>query len=105
MSDNPEKSKRTAHVVSHTHWDREWRYPIWETRIMLMDFMDELVELLESGAYPSFLMDGQVAPVLDYLDTRPEMTDRVNRGEFGASSPFLLGMQEFTARVVQREIV
>jgi len=33
------------------------------------------------------------------------MTDRVNRGEFGASSPFLLGMQEFTARVVQREIV
>ena len=71
------RARRTAHVVSHTHWDREWRYPIWETRLMLVDFLDELVEVLESGAYPGFLMDGQVAPILDYLDTRPEMADRV----------------------------
>lgn len=69
--------KRIGHIVSHTHWDREWRYPIWETRLMLMDFVDELVRVLESGAYPGFLMDGQTAPVLDYLEMRPEMTDRV----------------------------
>ncbi|MBN2309473.1 MAG: alpha-mannosidase [Candidatus Hydrogenedentes bacterium] len=71
------KKTRTAHVVSHTHWDYEWRYPIWETRLMLADFMDELVGLLESGAYPGFLLDGQVTPVLDYLGLRPAMTDRV----------------------------
>ncbi|HNT87959.1 MAG TPA: alpha-mannosidase, partial [Candidatus Hydrogenedentes bacterium] len=69
--------RRTAHIVSHTHWDREWRFPIWETRLMLLDFMDELIEVLESGKYPGFLMDGQVAPVLDYLEVRPEMTERV----------------------------
>ncbi|MBP8130297.1 MAG: alpha-mannosidase [Candidatus Hydrogenedentes bacterium] len=69
--------KRTAHIVSHTHWDREWRFPIWETRLMLLDFMDELVEVLESGKYPGFLMDGQVSPVLDYLEVRPEMAGRV----------------------------
>lgn len=68
---------RTAHVVSHTHWDREWRYPIWETRLMLLDFMDELIDVLETGKYPSFLLDGQVSPILDYLEIRPERTERV----------------------------
>jgi len=71
------KSKRIGHVVSHTHWDREWRYPIWETRLMLIEFMDELIEVLESGKYPGFLLDGQVSPVIDYLDVRPEMAPRI----------------------------
>ncbi|HEO70935.1 MAG TPA: alpha-mannosidase, partial [Candidatus Hydrogenedentes bacterium] len=69
--------KRTAHIVSHTHWDREWRYPMWETRLMLIDFLDELIDVLESDKYPSFLLDGQVIPVLDYLEVRPEMRVRV----------------------------
>jgi mannosylglycerate hydrolase len=69
--------KKTAHIVSHTHWDREWRYPIWQTRAMLLDFMDELVELLEKGDYPGFLLDGQVIPAIDYLDMRPEKTEAV----------------------------
>ena len=71
------QKKRIAHIVSHTHWDREWRYPLWETRLMLVDFMDELIEVLESGAYPGFLLDGQVSPVLDYLEVRPEMAPRI----------------------------
>lgn len=71
------------------------------------------IELLQPGSYPGYRLflnqqpdrrwwqwDMAVGVLYD-----PEMTDRVNRGEFGASSPFLLGMQEFTARVVQREIV
>ncbi len=70
-------TSRTGHIVSHTHWDREWRYTIWETRLLLVQFMDELIDVLETGKYPGFLMDGQVIPVLDYLEVRPEMTDRV----------------------------
>ena len=69
--------KQVAHIVSHTHWDREWRYPIWETRLMLVDFMDELIEVLERGEYPGFLLDGQCSPVLDYLEVRPEKRRRV----------------------------
>lgn len=76
---NKKQARRIGHVVSHTHWDREWRYPIWETRLMLMDFMDELIDLLESGKYPGFLLDGQVAPVLDYLEVRPEMRARIEK--------------------------
>jgi len=71
------RKTRVAHIVSHTHWDREWRYPIWETRLLLVDFMDELIAVLESGRYPGFVLDGQVAPVLDYLDVRPEMRERL----------------------------
>lgn len=74
---NRNTKKRTGHVVSHTHWDREWRYTIWETKFMLITFMDELIELLENGIYSGFLMDGQVIPVLDYLEYRPEMKERI----------------------------
>src|SRR3989339_1164616 len=69
--------KRKSHIGSHTHWDREWRYPIWETRLMLIDCMDELIEVLESGKYCSFLMDGQMSPILDYLEIRPEMEEKI----------------------------
>ncbi len=70
----PEKN---AYVISHTHWDREWRYPIWQTTAMLVEFMDELLDLLENGTLKGFLLDGQVRPVLDYLEQRPENSGRV----------------------------
>jgi len=72
-----ESSKKTGHIVSHTHWDREWRYPIWKTRLYLVEFVDELVKLLSDGTYPGFLLDGQVIPILDYIETRPEMKETV----------------------------
>ena len=71
------------------------------------------IELLQPGSYPGYRLFLNRQPDRRWWQWDmaggvlydPEMTDRVNRGEFGASSPFLLGMQEFTARVVQREIV
>ena len=38
--------RKTIHVVSNSHWDREWGYPFEETRLLLLDFMDNLLELL-----------------------------------------------------------
>ena len=71
------------------------------------------IELLQPGSYPGYRLFLNQQPDRRWWQWDmaggvlydPERTDRVNRGEFGASSPFLLGMQEFTARVVQREIV
>ncbi len=71
--------KRTAHLVSHTHWDREWRYPIWTTRFMLVDFIDELLNVLEAGQYAGFLLDGQCSPIIDYLEIRPENRPRIEK--------------------------
>lgn len=70
--------KKEALILPHTHWDREWRYPLWQSRMLLVRFMDELLELLENDPdYTCFLMDGQVIPLLDYLDIRPENQERI----------------------------
>jgi len=70
--------KKTALVVAHTHWDREWRYPIWKTRSLLIEFMDWLIDILENDPeYHSFLMDGQTVCLDDYLQIKPENRDRI----------------------------
>lgn len=70
--------KKTGYVIPHTHWDREWRYPIWENRLYLRDLMEELLDTLEQNpGYQSFLMDGQVVAALDYLEVCPENRERL----------------------------
>lgn len=72
--------KKTAHVIPHSHWDREWRYPIWENRSLLVDFMDELLETLEKKpSYRQFIMDGQSVVLEDYLEVRPEKRELVEK--------------------------
>lgn len=64
---------KKAHVVPHSHWDREWRYPIWQNRSLLVDFIDELLDTLEKDpGYKQFNMDGQSVVFEDYLQVRPE---------------------------------
>lgn len=60
-----------AHVVAHTHWDREWYQPFVRFRQQLIALIDEL---LDDPPPPgeSFLLDGQAVVVEDYLDVRPE---------------------------------
>ena len=67
-----------AYVVTHTHWDREWRYPIWENRQYLIDMIDELLEILDTQPeYSCFLMDGQSVIIEDYLEFKPENREKV----------------------------
>jgi len=71
---------KKAHIVTHTHWDREWRYPIWENRQYLVDMVDELLEILDTQPeYSCFLMDGQSVIIEDYLDMKPENREKVER--------------------------
>jgi len=61
------------HVVSHTHWDREWRYPFQEFRMLLIDMFDSLIQILETNPdYQYFLLDSQTMPLDDYLAIKPE---------------------------------
>ena len=60
----------TIHVVSHTHWDREWYLPLARMRQRLAALVDELLEAPpEEGG---FLLDGQAIILEDYLTVRPE---------------------------------
>ncbi len=68
------------HVISNTHWDREWVYPFQETRLLLLEFMDDLLEVLDKNPeFHSFLLDSQTIAVEDYLKLRPEREEQVKK--------------------------
>lgn len=65
--------KWIAHVISKTHWDREWYLPFQQFRMRLVDAVDELLEIFnEREDYKYFNFDGQTVVLEDYLEIRPE---------------------------------
>lgn len=60
-----------AHIVSHTHWDREWYHQAERFRQRLVFLIDELLDD-PPGPDESFLLDGQAILLDDYLSVRPE---------------------------------
>ncbi|HQL93986.1 MAG TPA: hypothetical protein PL005_04865, partial [Candidatus Hydrogenedentes bacterium] len=70
--------QRVIHLISNTHWDREWLYPFQETRLMLVELFDRMLDLFDRvPEYRSFVMDSQAVPVEDYLEIRPENRERI----------------------------
>src|SRR5947207_3224835 len=66
------------HVVSHTHWDREWYLTYEQFRLRLVALVDRLLDLLdEEPAYEYFHLDGQTIVLEDYLELRPEQERRL----------------------------
>ena len=48
------------HVVSHTHWDREWYLTHEQFRFRLVALVDRLLDLLDADpSYKHFHLDGQ----------------------------------------------
>ena len=66
----PDIREFDVHVVSHTHWDREWYLPAGRLRQRLVALIDELIDDAVPGA--PFLLDGQSIVLEDYLAIRPE---------------------------------
>ena len=74
------EERKTIHVISNSHWDREWGYPFEETRLLLLKFMDELLDLLDNDPeFHSFTMDSQTLCIEDYLELRPEKLDTIQK--------------------------
>jgi len=70
--------KKVIHVLSNTHWDREWRFPFQETRLLLIDLLDRLINLMEKKPeYKYFNFDSQTIFLEDYLEFRPENRERL----------------------------
>ncbi len=69
---------KTFHVISNTHWDREWRYQFQRNRQMLVDMIDKVLEILESEPeYRGFHLDSQSVVVKDYLEIRPHKEEQI----------------------------
>ncbi len=71
-------SKKVIHIISHSHWDREWYMPFEKHRLKLVKLMDECMELFEqSQDFKSFHLDGQTIVLDDYLEIKPENIDKL----------------------------
>ncbi len=72
--------KYTGIVVSTTHWDRAWYWTFQQFRIRLVQLIDDLIEILSTNpAFTSFTLDGQTAPLEDYLEIKPERRRELER--------------------------
>lgn len=72
--------KRVMHIISHSHWDREWYMSFEQHRARLVELMDALIDKMERDPrYQYYHLDGQTVVLEDYLELRPEMQDRLDR--------------------------
>ncbi|KAL6061745.1 Mannosylglycerate hydrolase [Balamuthia mandrillaris] len=67
------KYNSVTHIVSHTHWDREWYLPFETFRGRLVRLMDTVMDAINrNGSFKHFHLDGQMIPVDDYAQIRGE---------------------------------
>ncbi|UOR11507.1 mannosylglycerate hydrolase [Halobacillus amylolyticus] len=71
---------KQVHIVPHMHWDREWYFSTEESRILLVNNMEEIMDRLETDPdYPYYVLDGQTSILEDYFAVKPEAKDRVKK--------------------------
>ncbi len=74
------KNQRIFHVISNTHWDREWRFPFQKNRQYLVEMMDKAIEILENNPeYRAFHLDSQSIVIQDYLEIRPQKKNVIKK--------------------------
>ncbi|OGI13441.1 MAG: hypothetical protein A3I68_00755 [Candidatus Melainabacteria bacterium RIFCSPLOWO2_02_FULL_35_15] len=79
----------TFHVISHTHWDREWYLPFEVFRIELVELIDNLLNILEQKKDFIFHLDGQTIILQDYLEIKPYKKEQIRK--FVESGNLLIG--------------
>lgn len=70
--------KKDIFIVSHTHWDREWYLTREKFRLMLVELIDNLLDILDRDSnFKAFMLDGQTIVLEDYFEIRPENKERL----------------------------
>lgn len=73
-------TRETVHIISHSHWDREWYLSFEEHRMRLVELIDDLFELFENDPnFKSFHLDGQTIILDDYLTIKPQNREKLAR--------------------------
>ncbi|ASK62215.1 alpha-mannosidase [Virgibacillus phasianinus] len=74
------EDKKQIHIISHTHWDREWYLPYEKHHVLLSKLMDRLLDTLENNPdFKSFHLDGQTIILDDYLQIRPDQREKLQK--------------------------
>lgn len=69
---------KTAHIISHSHWDREWYMPYESHHMRLIMLIDQILNAIDNDAnFKSFHLDGQTICIDDYLQVKPENRDKL----------------------------
>ncbi|MCD8372926.1 MAG: glycosyl hydrolase-related protein [Clostridia bacterium] len=69
---------KEIHLINGTHWDREWRHTAEQSKLRLVDLVDNIINLLETKPqYQYFCIDGGTIVLEDYLTVRPENRQRI----------------------------
>lgn len=69
---------KQVHIVPHMHWDREWYFSAEESKLLLINNMEEIMDRLENDPeYPTYTLDGQTAVLEDYLSVMPQNKERL----------------------------
>ncbi len=89
----------TIHLVTHTHWDREWYLTFQQFRFKLVHLVDHLLDTLDNDPlYASFLLDGQAILLEDYLEIRherePDLVQHIKSGRLFIG-PLYISPDEF----------
>lgn len=67
------KTGNVLHIISHTHWDREWYLPFERFRMKLVDLIDNLLDILKRDRdFKYFHLDAQTIVLEDYAAVRPD---------------------------------
>lgn len=68
-------TNQTIHVVSHTHWDREWYFSTCDSLVLMDQTITAILNELVDNKNVNFCLDGQISIVKEYLKIHPEMKD------------------------------
>lgn len=69
--------KREIMILMHTHWDREWYFTKDETKVLLRNHMQEVLDYLEMHPDAIYILDGQSVMIDDYLEMEPDAEERL----------------------------
>lgn len=61
-----------VHIVNHTHWDREWYFTSMDALSLSDGLFTDVIDELLSHPEASFVLDGQISILDDYLELYPE---------------------------------
>lgn len=86
---------KNVHIISHSHWDREWYMPFEYHRARLIELIDNCIKLFETDIdFKSFHLDGHTALVEDYLEIKPQNAEKIKKlvadGKFNVGPWYVL---------------
>ncbi|MBS7576708.1 MULTISPECIES: alpha-mannosidase [unclassified Enterococcus] len=68
-----------AHLIQHTHWDREWYFTNEDAIVLSDQVFTEVLDELERNPKVNFCLDGQTSIVDEYVEINPESLPRIQK--------------------------